>query len=452
MRHLENLMQVAKQGDGTRSRSSGGFHGSVAYVEHTLHAAGLSPRRVSFEVPTFEVLGPGELAWVSPEARALAPARHRLQAGDFLPLRGSPPGAVTAEVAPVAVALGLGNTSTSGCSPADFDDGHGHSLVAGRVALLQRGSCPFVEKIRNAEAAGARAALVFNQGDTPLRRGLLEGGLDGRGTAHDVGIPALFITTGAAEAMLARLASTPLLVRVGADTAWRLERVPNVVLDIPGERDGEIFALGAHLDSVDDGPGMNDNASGTAALLEIALTLAACRPARRLRFFFWGAEEEGLLGSRAYVTSLSDTERRALRGYVNLDMLAAPNHAFMLTDGDGSRFGEVGPAGSGELEAFFRADFTAHGHPLVESRYMGRSDDKPFFDAGVGVVMLGAGYDGQKTPEQAALFGGVAGKPFDPCYHRACDDLGNVNAKALLVITASVARAVHHFGVRGEGL
>lgn len=450
-RHLDNLTQVAKQYGGDRSRASGGFDASVAYVMHELEAAGLAPRRDAFDVPASSVLGPGALAVTSPTRRAFLPGRRRLTAGEFTPLRGSPPGDVTAEIAAVGVSLGPGNRSASGCTLDAFGDG-AKSRVAGKIALMQRGTCPFAEKVRNAETAGAVAALVFNQGDAPDRRGLLGGGLDGRGVDHGITIPALFVTAGVGEQLLAMLARSPVEVHLAADTAHRVDRVHNVVLDVPGERGGEVLIVGAHLDSVDEGPGMNDNASGVAAVLEIARQLGGCASRRGIRLAFWGAEEEGLLGSTAYVSSLTSEQIAAARGYINLDMLAAPNHAFMLTDGDGSQFAPAAPGTSGELEAFFRDDFATREEPLLEVRYVSRSDDKPFYDAGIGVVMLGAGYDGVKNAKEAALFGGSAGKRYDPCYHRACDDMKNVNLDALTVITHAVARAVHHFGVRGEGL
>jgi Zn-dependent M28 family amino/carboxypeptidase len=451
-RHLENFLQVAKQHDGNRSRPSGGYRASVAYVLSELRDAGLEPTREGFAVPTFEVVGPGVLEMTRPTKRSFLPARNRLRTGEFTPLNGSPPGEVAAVVAAVGIELGLGNQSESGCAALDFGDEAGASRVAGKIALLQRGGCPFVEKVRNAQSAGAHAVLVFNQGDSARRRGLLDGSLDGRGPRHGINIPALFTTTPVAEQLLAAMKTAPVEVRLAADTSSHVDQVHNVILDIPGERKDEVLIFGAHLDSVERGPGMNDNASGAAALIAIARQLRGCKLQRSVRFAWWGAEEEGLLGSTAYVASLTTAQLEAARGYVNLDMLAAPNFAFMLTDGDGSKTGTAAPRTSGELEAFFQRDFAKQEQPLVEVPYAGRSDDKPFYEAGIGVVMLGAGYDGKKSAKQAAAFGGRAGQPFDPCYHKACDDMTNVNIDALETVVRSVARSVQHFGVDGRGL
>ncbi len=450
-RHLEILHAVARRHGGNRSRESGGFEASVDYVLAELSRAGWVAELHKVWIPAFEVHGPGALVMTRPRKRAYLPARKSRADGEFTPVNGTPPGDVTAEVVAAGVALGRGNDSRSGCSLSDFDDGGGASIVAHKIALLQRGHCPFVDKVRNAQSAGARGVLIFNQGDTARRRGLIAGSLDARGPRHGVRIPALFTTTAVGEGLLMAMQRGPVELHIAADTAWRLESVHNVILDVPGVSD-DVLIVGAHLDSVAHGPGMNDNASGSATLLEVARQLKDCQLARGVRFAWWAAEEEGLVGSTAYVSSLSDAQLRTTRGYINLDMLAAPNFAFMLTDGDGSKTGVAGPAGSGGLEAFFRKDFASRSTSLLEVAYAGRSDDKPFLAAGVGVVMLGAGYDGTKTAEQVGLFGGTAGKPIDPCYHRACDDLQNLSLEALEVLARSVARAVQHFVVNGADI
>lgn len=449
--HLAELLDIAKRHGGNRAHGTQGYDASVRYVVDVLAAAGLTARVESHDVPEFRLAGPGVLEVTRPLHRSFR-AAGKGAAGEYVTLAGSPSGDVTAELAAVAIELGRGNTSESGCAFGHFDDGAGKSLVAGKIALLQRGGCRFVDKLRNASAAGAVGALVFNQGDSVERLGLVAGGLDTSHPDTSVVIPAAFMTTAAALELLRLLDAGPVEVHLGADTAWHRERVDDVILDVPGARDDEVFMLGAHLDSVPEGPGINDNASGSVALLAIARELGGCSGARRLRFAWWGAEELGLLGSSAYLRALSDANTARVRGYVNLDMIAAPNHAYSLADGDGSKTGKRGPASSGELEAFFRQDFAAQKIPLLEGPFIQRSDDKPFYDAGIGVAMLSAGFDEIKTGPEVALFGGTAGARHDPCYHRPCDDLGNINFTALETITRSVARAVHHFAIEGRGL
>jgi hypothetical protein len=448
--HLARLAAIAKEHGGNRAHGTRGYDASVRYVVEALGEVGLEAEVRGMDVPDFHLFGPGVLEVTRPARRAFrAPARG--VTADYMTMSGSPSGEVTAEVAAVGVELGPGNDSQSGCTAKDFDDGSGKSRVAGRIALLQRGGCRFVDKVRNASAAGAVAVIVFNQGDSADRVDLFAGGLDTTHPDHGIVIPAFLLTTRAAVGLLALLDGGPVEMHVGADTGWRAERVHNVILDIPGAGD-EVFMLGAHLDSVPEGPGINDNGSGSASLLAIARELRGCSGARSLRFAWWGAEELGLVGSSAYMRALPDDATARIRAYVNLDMVAAPNHAFSVSDGDGSSTGTPGPATSGELEAFFRADFAARKIGLQEAPFIQRSDDKPFYDAGVGVVMLDAGFDQPKTGKQVALFGGTAGAPHDSCYHRACDDLGNVNWQALETIARSVARALHYFGVEGQGL
>ena len=77
-----------------------------------------------------------------------------------------------AAVTPVDVNLVPPRASTSGCEAADFA-----GFPAGNIALIQRGTCSFGIKAVNAQAAGASAVIIFNQGDTPLREDLIVGTL-----------------------------------------------------------------------------------------------------------------------------------------------------------------------------------------------------------------------------------------------------------------------------------
>ena len=97
-----------------------------------------------------------------------------------------------------------------------------------------------------------------------------------------------------------------------------------------------MIGVGAHLDSVDEGAGINDNGSGSATILEVAEELAGVQPENGIRFFWWGAEEAGLFGSQYYVDSLSQGQLKKLSAYLNFDMLASPNFANFIYDGDGS--------------------------------------------------------------------------------------------------------------------
>ena len=224
-------------------------------------------------------------------------------------------------------------------------------------------------------------------------------------------------------------------------------RPSNVIGEAQGGSADSVVIVGAHLDSVAAGPGINDNGSGTAAILEIAIQLArlGITTPNRLRFAFWGAEEWGLLGSTHYVEQLTSEELGRIVLNLNYDMLGSPNPVSFVYDGDGSATGPAGPPGSGEIEAVFADYFQANNLPTRPTAFDGRSDYGPFIAQGIPAGGLFSGAEGLKTAEEAQDFGGTAGEPYDKCYHQACDDLANVNEAALHALSDAAAHAVLHF-------
>ena len=284
--HLEALEAVAERNKGTRAVGTPGYSESVAYVVRQLRAAGLRPRQKTFAFQYFRETKPTVFERVSPGL--VRYARNR----DFLTMRYSGGGNVTAPVDSVG--------GSSGCADSDFS-GFPH----GAVALMRRGGCPFSQKAGAAQAVGASAALIANDG-LPGRTAPLSATLFGQG----VRIPVLVVSSNVGSE-LTRLAQVG-TVRVHLDLSVETTRAKaaNVIADLPGRTSGVIL-LGGHLDSVANGPGINDNGSGTAAVLEIARQARRLhvRPKHGLRFAFWGAEELGLVGSRSYVQSLSPRAR-----------------------------------------------------------------------------------------------------------------------------------------------
>ncbi|MGW5018755.1 M28 family metallopeptidase [Streptomyces sp. NRRL S-1868] len=209
----------------------------------------------------------------------------------------------------------------------------------------------------------------------------------------------------------------------------------NLIADWPrggSAADGTVMT-GAHLDSVPAGAGINDNGSGSAGVLQTALAVAEANlePAKHLRFAWWGAEEHGMVGSSSYVESLQQGELDGIDAYLNFDMIGSPNAGHFVYNEDPS------------LEKVFTDWFAAKDVPTEASKETdGRSDHVPFQDAGVpvGGSFTGAGYT--KSQEQADKWGGTAGEPYDPCYHSACDDLSNVDEKALDLHSDAIAHAV----------
>lgn len=184
-----------------------------------------------------------------------------------------------------------------------------------------------------------------------------------------------------------------------------------------------VIHVGAHSDSVAAGPGINDNGSGSIGILEVALQLTKFSINNAVRFSWWAAEEEGLLGAAAYVESLAQEELDKIRLYLNFDMIASPNYVYSIYDGDGSAFGITGPPGSAEAEKLFENFFTKEeGLPFTTSDFDGRSDYGPFLRAGVACGGLFTGAEGIKTEQEAAIFGGKAGVAYDVNYHGAGDN------------------------------
>jgi aminopeptidase S len=190
------------------------------------------------------------------------------------------------------------------------------------------------------------------------------------------------------------------------------------------------------------GPGINDNGSGAAAVLEVALTAGPAR--QHLRFAWWGGEEQGLLGSTAYVGALPAADRKAIAGYLNVDMIGSPNAGYFVYDGDDSdRQGAgAGPAGSAAIETALVTAFGRLGVATEGTDFDGRSDYGPFVAAGIPSGGTFTGAEGVKTPAQAAKWGGTAGQPYDRCYHSACDTTANVDPRALERNARALAAAV----------
>ena len=224
-------------------------------------------------------------------------------------------------------------------------------------------------------------------------------------------------------------------VKITTSTISETRPTYNVIADSPAGRKNRTVVVGAHLDSVVEGPGINDNGSGTSTNLEIALQMAkkGIEPRNRVRFAFWGAEESGLLGSDDYVGKLSDAEKDKIAANLNFDMLGSPNYARLVYDGDGSEDPETGPGpvGSDTIERIFNRHFESKGLATEPTAFDGRSDYGPFIDVGIPAGGLFSGAEELKTAEQQAKFGGTAGLALDPCYHQACDNINNLNKQAL---------------------
>jgi Zn-dependent M28 family amino/carboxypeptidase len=423
--HLKNLQKIADRNNdpyypGSRAAGTKGYADSVKYVSGLLRKAGYKVTLDPFE---FQFVFPAVLDQITPAAASY-------ETGAFT---NSPPGDVTGKVVPVDINLTGDRASSSACEATDFT-GLDFSGPAD-IALAQRGTCSFVIKAQQAQAAGAEAVVIFNQGNDPTREALIVGTL---GEDHGVTIPVVGASFADGSA-LAAAGSTAHVRILPSETRTDV----NVIAELPGRNKNNVVMAGSHLDSVTAGAGINDNGSGSAAILETALTLAKTKPQNTIRFAWWGAEEEGLLGSAAYVAELPQAEKDRIALYLNYDMVGSPNYIFQVYDSDQSSFEApvVVPEGSTAIEDLFESYYTWQKKPYDDAEYSGRSDYQAFINAGIPSGGLFTGAEVVKSEQQAAIWGGTAGASFDPNYHAAGDDITNLDLNALEVNSDLIAFA-----------
>jgi Zn-dependent M28 family amino/carboxypeptidase len=433
--HQAALQAIANANNGTRVSGTPGYDQSAAYAERVFRDAGYLVTRQEFQFQTFISLTPSVLQQIAPTPATI----------DHTILTYSGSGDVTASVS-------RPSGDTLGCFAADFA-----GFPAGNIALIGRGTpagfpgaCTFAIKATNALAAGATAVIIYNNAPGPLN------GTLGNTFTLNIGV------VGVTQDMGAQLAATAgLVMRVKTDTLRGTATTSNILAESRDGNASNVVMVGAHLDSVNAGPGINDNGSGTAAILETAVQMGKVKPRNKLRFALWGAEESSLVGSTYYVANLTAAQKSSISLYLNFDMIGSPNHAFFIYDGDDSDGvgAGPGPGGSAQIEQVFEKYFSDRGIPFQGTDFSGRSDYGPFIAAGIPAGGLFTGAEGIKTAEQAAIFGGTAGVAFDPCYHQACDTFANNSNEALSLNSDAVAYATLQFAmntsavnsVRGKG-
>jgi Zn-dependent M28 family amino/carboxypeptidase len=451
--HQAAFQAIADANNGTRADQTPGYTQSVDYVVETMAAAGWDVARVPFD---FQV-GVAEIEQLTP-----VDATYATQG-----FTGAPFGDVTADVFPADINLVPPRANTSGCDGAFAEAAVGAPLVAdpsgpddfagfpaGAIALLQRGGCSFALKAYNAQAAGAGAVIIFNQGDTVARSGPLTN-VTAAAPAGSAGGPLTVPVVGASfaegEALAAPGSTARVFVRV---ETWTSE---NVIAEKKGVNDENVVMAGAHLDSRIEGPGINDNGSGSAALLEVAQNLGNHKPRNTLRFAWWGREEAGLVGSTAWVNQQLDAGTLGeIALYMNFDMIGSPNYYIGVYDADQTSYnapaGVPIPDGSVAIEDVFESFYTSADEPYDDTEFSGRSDYQAFINNGIPSSGLFTGAEVQKTAEQQAVWGGTVGAQFDPCYHIACDNFDNVALHALDVNSDAIAFAVLTFAYSTEAV
>jgi Zn-dependent M28 family amino/carboxypeptidase len=416
MAHLAKLQDIANASNGTRAVGTPGYDASVDYVVKTLRDSGFDVQTPEFQARVFHA-DPGSATVAGKTVQA-----HALQFSLATPPDGvsGPLVAAPAEDSP-------------GCTASDYDG----LPVSGAVVLVDRGTCPFFQKEEAAVQRGAVALIVADNVDEKEMGGTL-------GENSDVKIPVVSVTK--ADGAQLRAHPGPTTVKLNANTETFQAR--NVIAQTKTGSTSDVVMAGAHLDSVPEGPGINDNGSGVAAVLETAVRLGSSPHVHNaVRFGFWGAEELGLIGSRKYIQSLDVEALKDIALYLNFDMLASPNPGYFTYDGDLSmppdqRGEPVVPEGSAGIERALVAYLKLAGKTAQDTAFDGRSDYDGFTVAGIPSGGLFSGAEAKKSQEQAKLWGGTADEPFDPNYHKKTDTLDHIDRTPLGILGGGVAYAV----------
>ncbi|MFD5507049.1 M28 family metallopeptidase [Streptomyces sp. NPDC127051] len=423
--HLKVFQSIADYNKGTRVAGSKGHVQSAQYVEAVMRAAGYKVSKNEFDFVYVETIA--ETLKVNGAGGRDVPIKLMTYTAS------GPEGGVSARIAVAPVDA----DGTNGCEPGDFAAG----AFTGRIALVKRGGCTFAVKQANAAAAGAVGAIIYNN-----TAGALNGTL---GDANAGKVPTGGLSQAEGERLAAEATAGPVEVTLDIRQFRENRKTYNVIAETRGGDENNTVFLGAHLDSVAAGPGINDNGSGSAGILQVAQRLASSQNKikNKVRFAWWSAEEFGLLGSEAYVGGLSDAQKKQIRLYLNFDMIASPNAAYFVYDGDDSdKVGSgPGPEGSAQLEKGITDFLDAQKIPHEGSDFTGRSDYGPFIEAGIPSGGTDTGAEGIKTAAQAAKFGGQAGVAYDVNYHGKGDDITNIDQKALDINVDVIANAVGHY-------
>ncbi|RJQ77427.1 M28 family peptidase [Pseudonocardiaceae bacterium YIM PH 21723] len=423
LRHLRALQRIADTHGGTRDTATPGYAASVEYVAGKLRDAGFLVDTPEF--PYDEGVTEAAGLTVGSSKPAVAPALYTVN---------TPAGGLTA---PLAVAPT--DDASPGCEASDY----ANTPVKGSIVLVRRGSCVINQKQRVAAQLGAVGVLVAQYVDsTDLRASL--------GSPDGVTIPVGVVSRVDGD-KLAGQAGTPATLELKARIDHRTAK--NITAQTRTGRADNVVMATAHLDSVLAGPGINDDGSGTSALLETALRLGSTPKVNNaVRFAWWGGEERGLLGSSHYAASLSEDQALDVALMLDFDMIASPNAAYFVYDGDDSDHTGAGPGpqGSGHIEKTFTDYYKNLGIETEGYDFDGRSDYVGFTERGIPAGGPYSGAEGIKTDAQVKKWGGTVGKQFDPCYHQACDTLANINTKVLGQSLGAIALVIGNYATSTE--
>lgn len=409
MGNLQKLDTIAKANGGNRAFGLPGYAASVDYI--------LSRTASSSNFITWVQDFPALFFRVESINFTVANSSYRV-----VGLSYSPSTAKEGVTAPIV----FGATGDAGCT----NEGYANLDVKGKIVLLQRGLCPdattFAGRVRPAAAAGAAAVIIYATDVLPVTGGTLNS------ADREKYVSAGYINKAEGEALVARIQGGEVIEAYFQQTQTVETRITqNVFTETKGGDPTNVIMLGAHLDSVQAGAGINDDGSGTSLILEVKTALEKFKVKNKVRFAWWGAEENGLLGSKYYTTNLNASAANNILTYLNFDMVS--RGYFGVFDGDGSTFNTTGAPGSDAIEKLFVEDLTSKGINVTAARFTGGSDYQSFVNIGKPVGGLHTG----------------TGVAQDPCYHQACDNVDNPNPTTLTVNAKTAAHVLSILATKG---
>jgi Zn-dependent M28 family amino/carboxypeptidase len=421
-RHLVAFQRFADTSeDRTRAAYTSGFRRSHEYVAGKLREAGFDVTVAEFDYDRRVT-----------DASTVVAGTTRISPFPIIFSPNTPAGGVRGPLLAVPV------DATSGCEAGDYTG----LDATGSIALVARGGCTFAQKQQVASDHGAQAALVYNLAPGP-GRGILTG------TPNETWIP-----TG----LLSNAEGTELVARAGqladVDIRTHIQPTPslNLIAQTKTGRANNVVLAGAQLDSEDDVPGINDNATGAAALLELAMRMGPSPKVNNaVRFVFWGAEWTQS-GSTDYRASLDFEQQLDIAMYLHFDMLGSPNGGHFVFDGDNSDGRGGGPYGTAQIEELIAGYLNGRGVQTEGTDYDGNSDHFGFHTLGIPSGGLYSGSFRLKTAAQVAKWGGRVDVAFDPCHQTMCDNLGNVDRAELDRNADAMAYTVASYAISTEGV
>jgi Zn-dependent M28 family amino/carboxypeptidase len=419
--HLTALQEIADRNGGNRAADTQGLAESFSYVENILRSFNLEiskspvPINVYHDDHTFSLQHNQQT--------------FKLGVDFFIPASGSNV-KVTAEAISVDIQLGLGNSNSSGCQNEDF-----RGFPAGKIALIQAGGCHRQTKFDNAVRAGASAVILFSQGDTADHMDPVQYVPVYSGYA----IPAISVSYQVGKSIA--LGQSPSVATIEINSYKTIRYAFNLVAETKSGNEDNVILVGAHLDSVPEGPGINDNASGAAALIEVAKLISQMNVKNKVRFVWWTHEEQWLVGSRAYMQGLSETERQKISVFLNFDMIASPNYilGIFFASGLDSQDNDITNERANSIGEVFQEFYQKRGRNFLRLPTNSVGSDHLIFEKyGIASGGLFSGGNTNKTEAEANLFGGTAHQEYDSCHHMSCDDIHNINRDALDLNTQAV--------------